>query len=72
MKANEGFCVGYNVQTAVDAESHMIAGQQHHVEVTSQKMSLGNNLSAFGFGDVFCWDFGRVLQYLVGEVDTSV
>ena len=35
-------------------------------------MSLGNNLSAFGFGDVFCWDFGRVLQYLVGEVDTSV
>ena len=25
MKANEGFCVGYNVQTAVDAESHMIA-----------------------------------------------
>lgn len=28
MKANEGFCVGYNVQTAVDAESHMIAGFQ--------------------------------------------
>lgn len=28
MKANEGFCVGYNVQTAVDAESHMIAGYQ--------------------------------------------
>ena len=28
MKANEGFCVGYNVQTAVDAESHMIAGLQ--------------------------------------------
>ena len=26
MKANEGFCVGYNVQTAVDAESHMISG----------------------------------------------
>ena len=26
MKANEGFCVGYNVQTAVDAGSHMIAG----------------------------------------------
>ena len=26
MKANEGFCVGYNVQTAVDADSHMIAG----------------------------------------------
>lgn len=28
MKQNEGFCVGYNVQTAVDAESHMIAGFQ--------------------------------------------
>ena len=28
MKANEGFCVGYNVQTAVDAGSHMIAGFQ--------------------------------------------
>ncbi len=26
MKSNEGFCVGYNVQTAVDADSHMIAG----------------------------------------------
>lgn len=26
MKQNEGFCVGYNVQTAVDAESHLIAG----------------------------------------------
>ena len=26
MKANEGFCVGYNPQVAVDAESHMIAG----------------------------------------------
>ena len=26
MKANEGFCVGYNMQTAVDADSHMIAG----------------------------------------------
>ena len=26
MKANEEFCVGYNVQTAVDAGSHMIAG----------------------------------------------
>lgn len=25
MKANEGFCVGYNTQVAVDAESHMIA-----------------------------------------------
>ena len=28
MKANEGFCVGYNVQAAVDAESHMIAAVQ--------------------------------------------
>ena len=28
MKSNEGFCVGYNVQAAVDAESHMIAGGQ--------------------------------------------
>ncbi len=28
MKSNEGFCVGYNVQAAVDAESHMIAGFQ--------------------------------------------
>ena len=28
MKANEGFCVGYNPQVAVDAESHMIAGFQ--------------------------------------------
>jgi len=28
MKANEGFCVGYNTQMAVDAESHMIAGFQ--------------------------------------------
>lgn len=28
MKPNEGFCVGYNVQTAVDAGSHMIAGFQ--------------------------------------------
>lgn len=28
MKSNEGFCVGYNVQTAVDAGSHMIAGFQ--------------------------------------------
>ena len=26
MKANEGFCVGYNTQVAVDAESHLIAG----------------------------------------------
>lgn len=28
MKQNEGFGVGYNVQTAVDAESHLIAGFQ--------------------------------------------
>ena len=26
MKANEGFCVGYNTQVAVDAGSHLIAG----------------------------------------------
>lgn len=41
MKANEGFCVGYNVQTAVDANSHMIAGFQvtnsptDHGQITS-------------------------------------
>ena len=41
MKANEGFCVGYNVQTAVDAESHMIAGYKvtnsptDHGQITS-------------------------------------
>lgn len=28
MKTSEGFCVGYNVQTAVDAGSHLIAGYQ--------------------------------------------
>lgn len=28
MKANKGFCVGYNVQTAIDANSHMIASFQ--------------------------------------------
>ena len=41
MKANEGFCVGYNVQTAVDAGSHMIAGYKvtnsptDHGQITS-------------------------------------
>lgn len=41
MKSNEGFCVGYNVQTAVDAGSHMIAGFQvtnsptDHGQITS-------------------------------------
>ncbi len=41
MKANEGFCVGYNVQTAVDAESHLVAGYQvtnnptDHGQITS-------------------------------------
>ena len=41
MKANEGFCVGYNVQTAVDADSHMIAGflvtnnPTYHGQITS-------------------------------------
>ena len=28
MKGSEGFCVGYNVQTSVDAGSHMISGFQ--------------------------------------------
>lgn len=28
MKTNEGFCVGYNVQTKTDAESHLIADHQ--------------------------------------------
>ena len=41
MKTNEGFCVGYNVQTAVDAGSHMIAGYKvtnsptDHGQITS-------------------------------------
>lgn len=41
MKANEGFCVGYNVQAAVDAESHLVAGYQvtnnptDHGQITS-------------------------------------
>lgn len=41
MKTNEGFCVGYNVQAAVDAESHLIAGYQvtnkptDHGQITS-------------------------------------
>ena len=26
MKCNEGFCVGYNTQTAVDADTHMVVG----------------------------------------------
>ena len=41
MKTNEGFCVGYNVQAAVDAGSHMIAGYKvtnsptDHGQITS-------------------------------------
>ena len=41
MKANEGFLVGYNVQTGVDAGSHLIAGYQvtnsptDHGQITS-------------------------------------
>ena len=41
MKQNEGFCVGYNTQTAVDAESHLIAGYKvtnsptDHGQITS-------------------------------------
>lgn len=41
MKSNEGFCVGYNVQAAVDAESHMIAGGQ----VTNNPTDHGQNTS---------------------------
>lgn len=37
MKQSEGFCVGYNAQTAVDAESHLIAGYK----VTNRRMSHG-------------------------------
>ena len=54
MKANEGFCVGYNVQTAVDADSHMIAGFQvtnkstDHGQITSVssevKADYGNSI----------------------------
>ena len=41
LKANEGFCVGYNTQVAIDAGSHMIAGFQmtnsstDHGQITS-------------------------------------
>lgn len=48
MKSNEGFCVGYNVQTAVDAESHMIAGFQmtnnptDHGQITSVATEVKN------------------------------
>ena len=50
MKANEGFCVGYNVQTAVDAGSHMIAGFQ----VTD---------SPTDHGLLDCWLPGSLLSY---------
>ena len=44
MKANEGFCVGYNPQVAVDAESHLIAG----FEMTNSPTDHGHitNLSS--------------------------
>lgn len=49
MKSNEGFCVGYNVQTAVDAESHMIATCQvtnrptDHGQITSVASEVKND-----------------------------
>lgn len=49
MKSNEGFCVGYNVQTAVDADSHMIAGFQitnnptDHGQITSVATEVKND-----------------------------
>lgn len=49
MKSNEGFCVGYNVQTAVDADSHMIAGFQvtnsptDHGQLTSVATEVKND-----------------------------
>ena len=49
MKSNEGFCVGYNVQTAVDANSHMIAGFQmtnnptDHGQITSVATEVKND-----------------------------
>lgn len=49
MKSNEGFCVGYNAQTAVDADSHMIAGFQitnnptDHGQITSVATEVKND-----------------------------
>ena len=49
MKSNEGFCVGYNVQRAVDADSHMIAGFQitnnptGHSQITSVATEVKND-----------------------------
>lgn len=49
MKGNEGFCVCYNVQTAVDAESHMIATCQvtnrptDHGQLTSVASEVKND-----------------------------
>lgn len=49
MKSNEGFCVGYNVQTAVDADSHMIAGFQiinnptDHGQITNVATEVKND-----------------------------
>ena len=44
MKANEGFCVGYNTQVAVDADSHMIAG----FDVTNSPTDHGQLTSLAG------------------------
>lgn len=49
MKSSEGFCVGYNVQTAVDADSHLIAGFQitnnptDHGQITSVATKVRND-----------------------------
>ena len=49
MKSNEGFCVGYNVQRAVDADSNMIAGFQitnnptGHGQITSVAIEVKND-----------------------------
>lgn len=49
MKSNEGFCVGYNAQTAVDDDSHTIAGFQitnnptDHGQITSVATEVKND-----------------------------
>lgn len=49
MKANEGFCVGYNIQTAIDAGSHMITGFKvtnnatDHGQITSVATEVKND-----------------------------
>lgn len=50
MKQNEGFCVGYNTQTAVDEGSHLIAGYKvtncptDHGQITSVATDVKENL----------------------------